>query len=123
MITLKVYLVYSIISISYYCYVSPLFLFHYWSFEHISEVLTFSIDTTDILISGWHFIAWCFLFHGLHFATTLRVLNPVLCFHMTSFNYGTKWVRNVGPTCRCHQSNIMSVTIFSVNIAPCVACS
>ena len=48
------------------------------------------------------------------------VLKPVLCFHMTSFNYGAKGVRDVDPTCRCHQSNIMPDSIFSVNIAQCV---
>ena len=72
------------------------------SFEYISEVLTFSIDTTSTLIWGWHLIVWCFPFHRLHFATTLRVLKPVLCFHMTSFDYGAKGVRDVDPTCRCH---------------------
>ena len=41
---------------------------------------------------------------------------------MTSFNYGAKGVRDVDPTCRCHQSNIMPDSIFSVNIAQCVTC-
>ena len=63
-----------------------------------------------------------YVFHGLHFATTLRVLKPVLCFHMTSFNYGAKEVRDVDPACRCHRSNIMPDSIFSVNIAQCVTC-
>ena len=100
-----------------------LFLFHYCSFEHITEVLTFPIDTTDILIKSCHLIFWYFLFHGLHFANTLRVLTAVLCFHMTSFDYGAKGVRDVDPTCRCHQINIMPDNIFSVNIAQCVTCS
>ena len=63
-----------------------------------------------------------FLFRGLHFATTLRVLKPVLCFHMTSFNYGAKEVRDVDPACRCHRGNIMPDSIFSVNIAQCLTC-
>ena len=63
-----------------------------------------------------------FPFHGLHFATSLTVLTPVLCFHTTSFNYGAKVVRDVDPTCRCHQSNIMPDSIFSVNNAQCVTC-
>ena len=51
LITLKIYLVYTIISIFYYSwpnYVSPHFFFscRYYSFEYISEVLTFPIDTT-----------------------------------------------------------------------------
>ena len=50
------------------------------------------------------------------------VLKPVLCFHMTSFNHGSKGVRDVDPACRCHQSNIMSDSMFSVNIAQCVTC-
>ena len=65
-------------------------------------------------------IVWYLPFHGLHFATTVRVLTPVLCFHMTSFNYGAKGVRDVEPTCRCHQSNIMPDSNFNVNIAQCV---
>ena len=76
-----------------------------------------------LLLYSWNLILWYFLFHGLHFATTLRVLKPVLCFDMTSFNYGAKGVRDVDPTCRCHQSNIMPDGIFSVNIAQCVTCS
>ena len=50
------------------------------------------------------------------------MLKLVLCFHMTSFNYGAKGVRHVDPACRCHQSNIMPDSIFSVNIAQCVTC-
>ena len=41
---------------------------------------------------------------------------------MASFNYGAKGVRDVDPAYRCHQSNIMSDSIFSVNIAQCVTC-
>ena len=67
-------------------------------------------------------IVWYFPFHGLHFVTSLTVLTPVLCFHTTSFNYGAKVVRDVDPTCRCHQSNIMPDSIFSVNNAQCVTC-
>ena len=63
-----------------------------------------------------------FLFHRSHFATTLSVLKPVLWFHMTSFNYGAKGVKDVDPACRCHQSNIMPDSIFSVSIAQCVTC-
>ena len=63
-----------------------------------------------------------FLFHRLHFGTTLRVLKPVLCFHMALFNYSAKAVRDVDPACRCHQSNVMSDGIFSINIARCVTC-
>ena len=40
------------------------------------------------------------------------VVKPVLCFH-----YGANGVRNVDPTRRCHQSNIMPHTILSLNIA------
>ena len=50
------------------------------------------------------------------------MLKPVLCFLMTSFNYGAKGVRDVDPACRCHQSNIMSDSILSVNITQCVTC-
>ena len=93
---------------------------HYYSFECICEVLTFPKDTTENLRYCWHLIVLHFLFHGLHFTTTLRVLKPVLYFHMKSFNYGAK--DDVDPTCRCHQSNIMPDSIFSVDIAQCIAC-
>ena len=39
-------------------------------------------------------------------------LTPVSCDYMTSFNYGGKKARDVGLTCRCHLSNIMSGSIF-----------
>ena len=50
------------------------------------------------------------------------MLTSVLCFHMTSFNYGAKGVRDVDHACKCHQSNIIPDSIFSVNIARCVTC-
>ena len=68
-------------------------------------------------------IFWCFPFYRLHFATSLRVLKPVLCFHMASFNYGAKRVRDVDPSCKCHQSNIMPDSIFSVKISQYVTCA
>ena len=61
-----------------------------------------------------------FLSHRLHVATTRRVLRPVLCFHMTSFSCGAKVVMDVDPACGCHEGNITSNSIFSVNIAQCV---
>ena len=39
------------------------------------------------------------------------------------WHHCAKGVRDVDPTCRCHQSNIMPDSIFSVNIAQCVTCS
>ena len=78
-------------------------------------MLTFLIDTAYIVIYSWNFIILYFLFHGLHLATTLRVLNPVLCLHMTLFNQGAKaGVRDEDHTCRYHQSNIMRDSILSV---------
>ena len=62
-------------------------------------------DTTDNLRYSLHL--FCIYFYGLHFVTIFRVLKPVLCFHMTSFNYGAKRVRDIDLTCICHQSNIM----------------
>ena len=75
-----------------------------------------------ILTKRYHLIIFYFLFHGLHFVTTVRVLMPVLCFQMISFNYGAKEVRDLDPVCRCHQSNSMPDSIFSVNIAQRVTC-
>ena len=67
-------------------------------------------------------IVLCFVFHGLHFSTSLMMLKPVLCFHMTSLNYGSKGVRDVNATCICHKSNIMPDSILIINIAQCVTC-
>ena len=58
-----------------------------------------------------------FIFHGLHFMSILIILKAVGFFHVASFNYGAKWVRDVDPTCRCHQSNIMLNSIFRIKIA------
>ena len=47
----------------------------------------------------------------------------LLCFQMTSFNYGAKGVRDVNLAFRFHQSNIMPHSIFfSNNIVQCVTC-
>ena len=99
-------------------YVFPQFVLHWEkklpNFSNRYHILWYRV-------SIWLFFLF-FLFHGLHYATTLRVLKPVLCFHMTWFNYGAKGVKDVDPACRCHQSNIMPDSIFSVNIAQCVTC-
>ena len=58
-----------------------------------------------------------FCFHALYSATNLRVWKRVLCFHMTSFKYGAKRVRDDGPICRCHQSHFMSDGTFIIKIA------
>ena len=72
-------------------------------------------------IDDWQFnLSFVFSFSWV--TTTLRVLKPVLCFHMISFNYGAKGVRDVDPACRCHQRNIMPDSIFSINITRCVTC-
>ena len=42
------------------------------------------------------------------------MLTPVLVFHLTSFNFDGKGVRDVGLNCRCHLSNIMPDNIFSM---------
>ena len=77
LITLKVHLVYIIISIFYYywlIYVSLQFLFFSnVFFEYISEVLTISIGTTEHCNIGLVFD--CLVFS---FATTLRVLKLVM---------------------------------------------
>ena len=99
----------------YFCFCFCFYFFFFFFFGCLCQLAAQVLDLDTLL---------CVIFlHGLHFATTLRVLKPVLCFHMTSFNYGAKGVRDVDPTCRCHQSNIMPDSIFSVNIAQCVTCS
>ena len=95
----------------------------YYSFEHISEFLTFPIDTTDTVMKGWYLMVLYFPFNGFHFTTTLRVLKPVsYVFIWHHLICGAKGVRDVEPTCRCYQSNIMPDSIFRVNIAQCVTC-
>ena len=61
-----------------------------------------------------------FSFHELHFLTTLRMLKPVLYFHMASFNYGVNRVNGVDTSCRCDEINIIPDLIFSVNITQCI---
>ena len=41
---------------------------------------------------------------------------------MMNIYYGAKAIRDVDPTCRCCQSNIMTDSIFSVTIAQCITC-
>ena len=64
-----------------------------------------------------------FVFHVSHIATTLMVLKPALCLHMTLFNVGAIGVRDVDPACRCHRNSIIPDNIFIVNIAQCINCS
>ena len=52
------------------------------------------------------------MFRESFLATTIKVLTPVSCYYMTSFDYGGKRARDVGLACRCHLSNIMRNSIF-----------
>ena len=99
-----------------------LVLFYFYYYYIIIIITFFSPYILRYRVNIWYLIVLYFLFHGLHFATTFRVLKPGLCFHTTPFNYGAKWVRDVYPACRCHQSNIMPDSIFIVNIAQYVTC-
>ena len=49
----------------------------------------------------------CHKFFELSLATTITVLTPVSCDHVTSFNYNDKKARDVDLTCWCHLSNII----------------
>ena len=51
------------------------------------------------------------------------MLTPVSCDHVTSFNYDDKKARDVGLTCWCHLSNIMSDSIFHESIRWKINCS
>ena len=99
-----------------------LFSCHYYSFEYISRILTFPIDTINMVIQSWHLIVLHFLLCVLNFVITLKILKLVSSFHMTLFHYGAKGAMGIDCTCRCHQSNIMSDNIFSVNITQCIIC-
>ena len=116
-ITLKVYLVYPTISIFIPGDLIMCLSFsscHQHSFEQIIEVLTFPINTTDIVVQNWHLILLYYFFHRLHFATTLRMLKPVLYFHMASIYYIAKRAKDIDTTSRCHQNNVMPDRFFSV---------
>ena len=52
------------------------------------------------------------VFSELPLATTIALLTPISCYHVTSFDYGGKKARDVGLTCRCHLSNVMPDSIF-----------
>ena len=61
-------------------------------------------------------------FSKLPLATAIMTLTPVLCYYMTSFNYGGKEARDVGLTCRCHLSNIMPDSIFCDSMGWGITC-
>ena len=67
--------------------------------------------------------SWCHKFFELSLATTITVLKPVSCDHVTSFNYDDKKARDVGLTCWCHLSNIMPDSIFHESMRERITCS
>ena len=48
----------------------------------------------------------------LSLTTTIMALTCVLCYYLTSFNYGGKKARDVGLSCRCYLSNVLPDSIF-----------
>ena len=44
-------------------------------------------------------MVWCHKFFELSLATTIMMLKPVSCDHVTSFDYDDKKARDVGLTC------------------------
>ena len=67
--------------------------------------------------------SWCHKFFELSLAITTTVLKPVLCDHMTSFNYDDKKARHGSVTCWCHLSNIMPDSIFHKSMRQGITCS
>ena len=61
------------------------------------------------------------IFFKLSLATTVTVLKPVSCDHVT-FNYDDKKTRDVGLACWCHLSNIMPDSIFHKSIRQWITC-
>ena len=61
-------------------------------------------------------------FSMLSLATAIMTLTPVSCYYMISFYYGGKKARDVGLTCRCHLSNIMSDSIFCDSMGWGITC-
>ena len=62
-------------------------------------------------------------FFKLSLATTMMLLKPVSCDHMTPFNYDDKKARDVGLTYWCHMSNVMSDSIFCESMRLGITCS
>ena len=58
----------------------------------------------------------------LYFWIPLRMLKPLLSFHVKTFDYDAKNLRVVEPTCRCHKNNIMPHSIFNVKIEQSTTC-
>ena len=67
--------------------------------------------------------SYCHKFFKLSLATTITVLKPVSCDHVTSFNYDDKKARDVGLTCWCHLSNIMPDSIFHESMTQGITCT
>ena len=89
-------------------------------FEHFQYHLVLKIHSGEFsFINLSRLRQVCFRYFLFHFAlpsmscvslelqlvTTITVLSPVSCNHMTSPNYGGKKARDGGLTCRCHLSN------------------
>ena len=55
--------------------------------------------------------------------TTITVMKPVSCDHVTSFNYDNKKARDVGVTCWCNLRNIMPDSIFHKSMRQGITCS
>ena len=67
--------------------------------------------------------SWCHKFFKLSLESTIMVLKPVSCDHVTTFNYDDKKARYVGLTCWCHLSNIMPDSIFHESMRQEITCS
>ena len=67
--------------------------------------------------------SWCHKFFKLTLLTTIMVLTPDSCDHVTSFNYDDKKARDEGLTCWCHLNNIMPDSIFHESIRQGMTCS
>ena len=55
-------------------------------------------------------------------AITIKLMRPISCYHMTSFNYDDKKVNDVSLTCRCHLNNIMPDSIFHGKMRSGITC-
>ena len=55
--------------------------------------------------------------------TAITVLKPVSCDHVISSNYDDKKADDVGLTCSCHLSYIMSDSIFHESMRQGITCS
>ena len=65
----------------------------------------------------------CFVtsFFTIIISNHFESVGVLLCFHVISFNYGTKGLTGVHSDYRCHQSKNIPDSVFSFTMAKCIS--